>query len=281
MPTCPNCGYQVPEGAHYCEQCWQPLSQEGTNVTAPSGPTTVPLRLGHYLQTAWHTFRQYPLGFLGFSLVLAIIEIPVAIFPKMIPVIGYLLAATLYPLQASLYIVSAKLLQRQTCRFADFLAGFNYFLPLMIFGLIYDLFLEIALWAVIFLTPESLPGSLGMLSTIVGGLGAVIVYQTIVVLFLFTPLLVIDRGLGLWEAMNLSRRTVQRRALLVLCLILLLGLLQSIKLPFLFSSSTQASVAPQVISFGLSMLRSLACIVITAAYADLFGLQSKEYLSVL
>jgi uncharacterized membrane protein len=176
------------------------------------------------------------MGFLGFCLLYIVIQFIL----NSIPVVGKVAAGVVStPLLMGNFIVSAKLLNRQTPEFRDFFTGFQYFVPLLLLTLVAGLFIGI-----------------GTILLIIPGVYLAVAY-------LFASYLVIDRGLDFWPAMELSRRTVTPRwfgyfafvllvALLNLCGALLLGLGLLVTIPLTFCT-------------------------ITVVYADIFGLQSKEY----
>jgi hypothetical protein len=251
VDRCTSCGRELTEGTTFCEHCAQEVSAAGTEVYPLKDPASGPLfevPIREYLRTGWQTFRRYPAAFIGFSLIIILAMAVLVTVQRKLPLIGSLLAAAMTPLYAGIYIVSAKLLQRQTCTFSDFFSGFHYFQPLVIFGLIFGilgwighLFLH-HLWLLLLLALVSLALRL---------------------LLIFTPFLIIDRRLGLREAMELSLRTVPRRWPQFLGLAFLGGLL----------------MVGGVIALGIGVLVTFPWFLcaLTAAYADLFGLQSKEY----
>jgi uncharacterized membrane protein len=251
MDRCTSCGRELPEGANFCEHCGPEASAAGADVYALKDPASGPLfevPIREYLRTGWQTFWQYPAAFIGFSLIIMLAMGILITVQRKLPLIGFLLAAAITPLYAGIYIVSAKLLQRQTCTFSDFFSGFHYFQPLVIFGLIFGILGGIGQLFLHYL-------SLFLLVSLVS-LG-------LRLLLIFTPFLIIDRRLGLWEAMELSLRTVKRRWPQFLGFIFLGGLL----------------VVAGVIALGIGVLVTFPWVLcaFTAAYADLFGLQSKEY----
>jgi hypothetical protein len=141
MATCASCGNEGAEGVTFCEHCGQAMNPEGLTTYAMKDPSTGPLfevRIVDYIETGWHTFLQYPAGFVGFILIVALVNIVLLLIDYQIGIPGlwYLLAALLEPLLAGIYVVSAKLLQRQARSFTDFFTGWHYFQPLLIFGLI-------------------------------------------------------------------------------------------------------------------------------------------------
>ena len=283
MATCTACGNEITEGADLCEHCWQAMNPEGLTTYVMKDPSTGPLfevRIGDYIKTGWRTFLQYPAGFAGFILIILIVNIALLLMTKPIPapwfwLLWYLISALYIPLSAGVYVISAKLLQRQACGFTDFFAGFHYFRPLLIFGLIYALF-----WGGNMLVRYHLLWRSPFLPVLFN-----LASLAFTLAFFFTPMLVIDRRLGLWEAMGLSRRTVQRRWPSFLGFMLLIWLLS---LVIGSAIALMAMLVSGILTFELGGFRKvmpicvrligpllfIACI---AAYADLFGLQSKKY----
>jgi uncharacterized membrane protein len=143
------------------------------------------------------------------------------------------------PLLMGNFIVSAKLLHSQPPEFRDFFAGFQYFLPLLLLSLVAGLFI-----------------GLGLMLLVIPGIYLLIAYM-------FASYLVVDRRLDFWPAMQLSRRTVHPRwfgYFAFALLVILLNLAGAIAL-----------------GVGLLVTIPLSFCAVTAAYADLFGFQSKEY----
>jgi hypothetical protein len=180
MALCPRCHALLPEKVETCPNCGQSTKVAGS-LAVPAPRPAGSLAIGAYLKTGWALFKQYPGGFLGFSLIYAAITLVLGAVPLM----GWLVASAIsLPLLMGNFIVSAKLMQGHPAVFSDFFTGFNFFLPLMLVAVI-----------------SSILVSLGLLLLIIPG-----VY--LAVAFLFTGNLVIDRCLDFWPAMNLSRRTV-------------------------------------------------------------------------
>ena len=143
------------------------------------------------------------------------------------------------PLFMGNFIVSAKLLQGQTPEFRDFFAGFRYFLPLLLLTVV-----------------SSLAIIIGTLLLIIPGIYLAVAY-------LFAANLVIDRRLDFWPAMELSRRTVNPRWFGFLGFMLLLVLLNL--------------AGAVLLGVGLLVTIPVSFCAVTVAYAEIFGLQSKEY----
>jgi len=143
------------------------------------------------------------------------------------------------PLLMGNFIVSAKLVQGHTPEFRDFFAGFQYFVPLLLLSLIAGLFI-----------------SIGTILLVIPGVYLAVAY-------LFASYLVVDRRLDFWPAMELSRRTVKPQWFGYFAFMLLLVLLNL--------------AGALLLGLGLLVTIPVSFCAVTAAYADLFGLQSKEY----
>ncbi|MGB8991889.1 MAG: hypothetical protein WCD80_07530 [Desulfobaccales bacterium] len=224
MPSCPHCGHYLTGSEAQCPACRQ--------ATYGGGPATDPaalrsqdlLPLGAYLKTGWEVFKQYPGGFVGFTLVNAGIHL--VLHP--IPLLGALASLALSPaLMMGNFIVSAKLLQGQSPHFRDFFAGFYFLGPLLLLS-----------------TSSAALIGIGFILLIIPGIYLAVGY-------LFASSLVIDRRLDFWAAMELSRHTLNPlwfgffAFLLLLCLMnlagaLLLGLGLLISVPWSFCALTAA-----------------------------------------
>jgi hypothetical protein len=237
MPICPQCGQESEAEGEYCNHCGAPLQ---TRTTLPTAETATPsakeLQLGVYLKTGWEIFKQYPLGFAGFTL-LYIVVLAVISYPRGI---GWLAAAAIHePLIAGFIIVSARLMQQQTPAFGDFFGGFQfkYFLPLVLLGIISRLLI-----------------TLGLVLLIVPGLYLAVSY-------IFAPILVIDQRLDFWPAMEGSRKFVTARWFSFFVLILLLVLVNL--------------AGALALGVGLLVSIPVSWCTLVAAYADLFGMKSQ------
>jgi uncharacterized membrane protein len=143
------------------------------------------------------------------------------------------------PLFMGNFIVSAKLLQGKTPEFRDFFAGFQYLLPLVLLSLVAGLFIGI-----------------GTLLLIIPGVYLAVAYM-------FASYLVVDRRLDFWPAMELSRHTLNPRWFGFFAFMLLLVLLNL--------------AGALLLGVGLLVTIPVSFCAVTVAYAEIFGLQSKEY----
>jgi hypothetical protein len=250
MTSCPNCGGELGAGANFCEHCGQPLG-DGIEINVLKDPASGPVyrvQITAYIKMGWQTFVQYPLGFVGFSIIMAFFFLFFIFLQQKFILIALLLTAAITPLHTGFYLVSAKLLQRRPCLFADFFSGYHYFPALFLYGLLYA-----AISGLGSLFPN--PLVLHLLFSLAS--------LAFTLLFIFTPFLIFDRRLSLVAALDLSFRAVRRRWLQLLGFVLLLGLI----------------LAAGALALGIGIVVTLPWVSasLTAAYADLFGLQSQDY----
>ncbi len=233
MPRCSGCGNQLTGAEQHCPACGQ-STEVGTNLHGPALPQPPrALPLGNYIKIGWELFKQYPGGFVGFCLVNGLIHLVLHALPR----VSWLVSAGLSaPLFMGNFIVTAKLLQRQTPSFRDFFSGFYFFWPLFLLSLVVSVFI-----------------SIGMILLIIPGVYLMVGY-------LFASPLVVDRRLDFWPAMELSRRTVNPLWFSLFAFVLLLTLINL------------AGMALLGLGFLITLPWTLCSV--TAAYSDLFGFQS-------
>ncbi len=231
MARCSRCDSELGEFAQTCPNCGQPVSP---SPVVADKPPAAPLPLGNYIRGGWELFKKYPGGFVGFFLLFILMHLVL----RFLPLIGWLVAGAVTPaLIAGNFIVSAKLLQEQTPEFRDFFAGFNFFLPLLLTGLLTGVLV-----------------GLGLILLIVPGVYLLVGYA-------FASYLVVDRRLDFWQAMELSRRTVNPLWFSLFGLVLLLILINL--------------GGVLLLGLGLVITVPLTTCTLTVAFADIFGLQSS------
>lgn len=270
MPACPRCGNEMPEDAKFCPLCGQPTVAPPPPTVAPNDAprrTTGPLPIREYLKTGWELFKRYPGGFIGFMLLCTLMEVLVQIVPHLIPIVGILAALAFFAVTPALsmgnFIVSAELLQGRIPQFSHFFLGFRFFVPLLLVELAFVLiFLVLILLAVLiggligFLIGKSVAHALLVFMVMLAVLVAI--YLGVGLIFAYP--LVVDRHLSCLAALKVSFTVVRPLWFGMFGFLLLLGL----------------------INLGGLLLLLVAFLVtdpftkcaITAAYADVFGLQS-------
>jgi uncharacterized membrane protein len=86
-----------------------------------------------------------------------------------------------------------------------------------------------------------------------------LVVIAVLAFYLFAPLLIVERRLDFWPAMEMSRKTVQRRLVEVFAFIALLSLINL--------------AGALLLGVGLLITVPWTWCTLTAAYADIFGLE--------
>jgi hypothetical protein len=194
------------------------------------------IRTGYYLKAGWELFKQNAAGFIGFSVVALFVIFALSTKAGIGNVLSYVIGP---PLWAGFIIVAMKLLLHQATEVNDFTKGFQFILPLLLYSVVSSVFISIGFVLLI------LPG----------------IY--LVVGYLFTTWLIVDRKLDFWPAMELSRKTVHKHwfdvfgFFLILCLINFGGLL--------------------LLGFGMLVTVPWTLCTLTVAYKDIFGIQSSSF----
>ncbi len=235
MAVCPHCGEALEPGSLFCGNCGFKVEAPGA---APGGspPPYVPgsgKPPGGYLRGGWHLFKQYPGGFIGFAALTLLIQLGLGSLPK----VGWIVNFIDYPLLFGFAAVSVRLRQGQPPIFSDFFEGFKNFVTLLLLGLLTKVLVII-----------------GLVVLIVPGIYLAVGY-------ILAPWFVLDRKVDFWEAMELSRRTVQRHWFHFFGLVLLLLLINLLGALLLF--------------FGLLVTIPLSWCALTAAYASVVGFQAE------
>jgi hypothetical protein len=230
-----------------CPGCGRPLS--GTEETCPACGRPTNFAPPPTDPSPFRSLQSLPLGdyfstgwelfkqYPGGFIGFFLVNVIIGLILHLIPFLGWLLFFAVSPaLIMGNFIVSAKLLQGQTPAFRDFFAGFHFFLPLLLLSLITSILIAIGLALLI------IPG----------------IY--LIVAYLFAACLVIDRRLDFWPAMELSRRTVNPMWFGIFTFTVLLAVVNML--------------GALLLGLGLLVTVPLTYCALTAAYADLFGLQS-------
>jgi hypothetical protein len=199
-------------------------------------PPDYHIRPGYYLRAGWELFKQNAAGFIGFTVVAMIVLLALNAKAGLGQVLAYIVGP---PLWAGFLIVAMKLLLNQLTQVNDFTSGFKFVLPLVLYSVVSSVFV-----------------SVGLVLLIVPGLYLLVGY-------IFTTWLIVDRGLDFWQAMELSRKTVHKHFFemfgffLLLCLVNFGGLL--------------------LLGLGLLVSVPWTLCALTVAYKDVFGIQSSSF----
>jgi hypothetical protein len=212
------------------------MADDGLIKLEETIPPDYHIRPGYYLKAGWELFKQNAAGFIGFSVVALIVGFALNTKAGFGQLLAYVIGP---PLWAGFLIVAIKLLLNQPTQVNDFTSGFKYILPLLLYSVVSSVFI-----------------SIGFVLLIIPGLYLLVGY-------LFTTWLIVDRRLDFWPAMELSRKTVHKHFFevfgffLLLCLINLGGLL--------------------LLGLGLLVTMPWTLCTLTIAYKDVFGIQSSSF----
>jgi uncharacterized membrane protein len=194
------------------------------------------IQTSYYLKAGWELFKQDVVGFVGFSVVALIVILALNKLPGLGQVLTYVVGP---PLWAGFLIVALKRRLNQPTEVNDFAKGFAYLVPLLLYSVVSSIFISVGLMLLI------LPGIYLMVG------------------YLFTTWLIIDRKLDFWPAMELSRKTMHRRFFEVFGFLLILGLVNIAGL--------------LALGLGLLVTFPYTMCVLTVAYQDIFGIRSTTF----
>ncbi len=257
MPHCVNCGNELMENSSFCTHCGKTVTVTPIVFDAGSRRTSGPLPIGSYIKMGWELFKQNAWGFIAYTFVFFAISIALSLIPFVGGLVQFIVSAPLY---MGIFIVSAKLLQGHTSQFGDFFLGFRFFVPLLLVNLVFLLIILIVACAAGLLTALiiGLLGRLAALPVLLLLIIPVTIYIGIGFMFAFP--LALDRRPGAWASLKLSRNTMNPMFFRMLGFILLLTLINL--------------AGALCLGLGLLVTIPLTWCTVTAAYADIFGLQS-------
>ncbi|MBO1349397.1 MAG: hypothetical protein EBE86_019315 [Hormoscilla sp. GUM202] len=157
------------------------------------------VKIGKYISEGWQIFKQKICLFLGFTVLLFVVSMALE---QMVPRISYPAFIVIYgPLSAGLLIAALQIVKKQSTVIGDFFKGFNYFVPLVLADLV----------ALILIL-------LGTILLILPGIYLVISY-------LLTYPIILDRRMDFWQGMETSRKIVTKEWFSFLGLALILALI--------------------------------------------------------
>jgi len=201
------------------------------------------VKIGKYISEGWELFKKNAGGFVGFTVVVILINLALGKVQQSASPLGSLLSLLISgPLNAGAFIVAFKLLRNRQTAFGDFFKGFNNYLPLFLVSLVSGIFIF-----------------LGCLLLLIPGIYLAVSY-------LFAMPLVIDKKMNFWDAMEVSRKVITKNWFAFFGFVLVIVLINI------------AGVIP--LGLGLLVTIPLSTCAIAAAYADVIGLpngSSAEY----
>lgn len=203
----------------------------GSEPDLLGGPTK-PVQIPEYLASGWRLLWANPGLHIGYTVLILVVLYVL----HWIPVLGNIAAALLSgPLTAGFYLALRKQVFGGNVAFGDYLLGFSKPVPLILVGLVSNLLI-----------------GLGMLLLILPGIYLAVSY-------LFAILLVADRDMDFWSAMETSRKFITRQWFVFFVLALLLVVANA--------------VGAAIFGIGLLITIPFSLATVLSAYHDQIGLQ--------
>ncbi|UZJ41817.1 hypothetical protein OO006_02120 [Prosthecochloris sp. SCSIO W1101] len=191
-----------------------------------------------YLKEGWEVFKSRPGEFIVFSVIIFVV---IGLFSRLDFIGPLATTAVISPLYAGFIVVIFMLFKGREVQFGDFFKGFNYFLPLVLAGIVSGILVGIGFALLL------LPG----------------IY--LAVSYMFVSMLIVDYRMEFWQAMETSRQIVTKNwfslfvFFLVLFVVNLLGVL--------------------ALGIGLLVTIPLSICSICVAYRDIVGLHEAGELT--
>lgn len=210
MFNCKKCGATIVSDAKLCSACGEPIETHSNSFYTNASIDISQLEQGkqsqesklsrgyqidiiNWFKQSWEIFQSYPIGFICYALIIVGINF--------IPVINIIASFISVPLYVGMQIVAIKKIRGEAVEFKNFFDGFNFFLPLFVAELVVLLFVV-----------------LGLILLIIPGIYLAVSY-------VFVALLIVDKKLSVWEAMELSRKTVTKNWLDFFLLLIITALI--------------------------------------------------------
>ncbi len=235
--------------------------------------------MGKYFTDGWAFFKKGAGNYIGFT-VLYFIIIFTLVF---IPFANVISSVIQYTLMVGLFIYTRNLINDRA-EFSDFFQGFNSFGQIFLYWLVLVLFIlpAIIIFA-IYLVPETivqeiLTGSpdpeyisgevINFLQNRSGSIVFLIVLLILYILFIvvsysFTLILIADRGMSFWDAMETSRKVISKNFISFFGMYILLTVFMSV-------------VATITCGIGILFALPFFNTVLFAAYNDILGEETED-----
>jgi len=151
-------------------------------------------KIGDYVSQGYDLFKENMGPFIGFTVLVILINVFLVY-----TLIGEFLVQG--PLAVGFAIVAHRIAKKRGHEFGDFFKGFDFFVPLLLAGLIMTIFIGI-----------------GFIFLIIPGIYLAVAY-------FFTYQLIVFRKMEFWEAMETSRKLISKEWFSVFGFIIVLGLI--------------------------------------------------------
>lgn len=191
-----------------------------------------------YLKGGWEIFKSRAGEFIVFAVIIAAVA---ALFSKLNFIGSLATTAVVPPLCAGFIVVIFMLFKGQQVQFGDFFKGFNYFLPLVLAGIVMGILVAI-----------------GMILLVLPGIYLIVSYM-------FVFLLIVDYRMEFWQAMETSRQIVTKNWFSLFVFVLML-----------FVINLLGTLA---LGIGLLVTAPLSVCSVCVAYRDIVGLYEEGELT--
>jgi hypothetical protein len=185
--------------------------------------------VGRALTDGWRLFTLDPVGYILFALVSGFLGLLLSI-----TVIGLIALPALF---AGFWVVPLMMLKGRRTSFGDFFKGFSFFGSLLVLGIV-----------------EAVLISLGLIFFIIPGLYLWIAWT-------WALALILDRGMGFWEALSISMKVVNKNFWETLLLVFVAAIIMS---------------AGGLVIFGSLVTVPLGYCMLAVGYRDVFGLDPRR-----
>jgi hypothetical protein len=236
--------------------------------------------LGKYLSDGWEYYKKGAGNYIGFTIIFFVIVFMVAI----LPFVNLLTSIIEYTLVAGLYIYTRNMLKGKG-DFPTFFHGFNSFGQIVLFTLVLIAFMVPAfIIFFIYLIPEGfftalIQGNYGEIEYLMedfiymleDNLGRIILMYLLLLAYIaflyisysFTLILIVERGLNFWDAMETSRKVIAKNFFSFLLMYILMGIMISVGV---------------IMTCGLGIFIAFpySYLVVFAAYNDIIGPETSE-----
>lgn len=245
-------------------------------------------KFNHYLSRGWELFRKQPLMLIGIFVVFIILTMIMAFTVGLIPFVGSIVSNIIYAvLFAGFFIAINQIAKNKEPQFKDFFGGFNFFGPIAIYYIIYNLIALIAIAIPLFFLLWSVFPIAELIETVQQGsdpeammqdyfqsgefiekipqmilpiLAMIIISLYLSVIYMLTSPLIVLKKMNFWQAMETSRKTVHKKLISFILFIIVLGIINFIGVLF--------------IGIGLLVTIPFTMTATYAIYEDLYGGES-------
>ena len=238
--------------------------------------------MGKYMGDGWDLFKKAAGNYIGFTVVFFVL-VMVLVF---IPFVNLLVSVFEYVLIAGFFIYSRNLLNGKA-EFANFFEGFNSFGQIFLFMVVLFLFtMPAVVIFVLYLLPEGFmtaaingfPDAQSMAEEVLANFkentGAIVFLYLAMIIYIlylyisysFALVLIVDRNMQFWDAMELSRKVIAKNFFSFFGMYVVLGLLVTIGV---------------IVTCGLGMLIAIPYmyLVVFSAYDNIMGPEDNNILA--